>query len=113
MRYTQEINTRMMFRFYDKSERRYLTEKESRRITYNSMQLQTRYAIEQSTGFFNKGRCELIFEGDVVQDDAGRIGIVYYEQIRGQYLFGEYWKMSDESLEIIGNCHDKTNQKTI
>lgn len=105
MRYTQEINTRMMFRFYDKSERRYLTDKEARKITYESMSDRTDVAIEQCSGFFDKWGIELIFEGDIVQNESGHVGIVYFEQETGSYMFGEYKLLKGEKLEIIGNCH--------
>lgn len=103
----QDVNVRLMFRFYDKTEHRYLTDKEARRITYESMSDRTDVAIEQCSGFFDKWGIDLIFEGDIVKDESGRVGIVYFEQKTGQYMFGEYWKMWGENLEIIGNCHNK------
>lgn len=102
-----EINNRLLFRFYHKQERRYLSFKESCKITYESMSDRTDVAIEQCSGFFDKWEIDLIYEGDVVQDSQGRVGIVYFEQKTGQYMFGEYWKMWGENLEIIGNCHNK------
>ena len=102
-----ETNNRLLFRFYNKAEKRYLTTKEARRITYNSLADRTDVAIEQYSGFFDKWQIDLIYEGDVVEDESGRVGIVYFEQKTGQYLFGEYWKLAGEKLEIIGNCHNK------
>ena len=104
---TNDINTRLSFRFYNKAERRYLTDKEARKITYNSLSDRTDVAIEQCSGCFDKWQIDLIYEGDVVEDESGRVGIVYFEQQTGQYLFGEYWKLTGEKLEIIGNCHNK------
>ena len=104
---TNDINTRLLFRFYNKTERRYLTDKETRKITYKSLSDRTDVAIEQCSGFFDKWQIDLIYEGDIVQDESGRVGIVYFEQQTGQYLFGEYWKLTGENLEIIGNCHNK------
>ena len=104
---TNDINTRLLFRFYNKTERRYLTDKEARKITYNSLSSRTDIATEQCSGFYDKWQIDLIYEGDVVEDESGRVGIVYFEQQTGQYLFGEYWKLAGEKLEIIGNCHSK------
>lgn len=104
---TNDINTRLLFRFYNKTEGRYLTDKEARQIKYESMSNRTDVATEQCSGFFDKWQIDLIFEGDVVKDESGRVGIVYFEQQTGQYMFGEYWKMWGENLEIIGNCHNK------
>ena len=104
---TNDINIRLLFRFYNKAERRYLTDKEARKITYNSLSDRTDVAIEQCSGFFDKWQIDLIYEGDIIQDESGRVGIVYFEQQTGQYLFGEYWKLTGENLEIIGNCHNK------
>ena len=104
---TNDINTRLLFRFYNKAERRYLTDKEARKITYNSLSGRQDIAIEQCTGFYDQWQIDLIYEGDVVEDESGRVGIVYFEQKTGQYLFGEYWKLAGEKLEIIGNCHNK------
>lgn len=105
MTINQEINVRLLFRFYNKTERRYLTDKEARKITYNSMADRQDIAIEQCTGFYDKWKIELIHEGDIVEDESGHVGIVYYEQQSGQYLFGDFWKLQDKNLEIIGNCH--------
>lgn len=105
MTINQEINVRLLFRFYNKTERRYLTDKEARKITYNSMASRQDIAIEQCTGFYDKWKIELIHEGDIVEDESGHVGIVYYEQQSGQYLFGDFWKLQDKNLEIIGNCH--------
>lgn len=102
---TNDINIRLLFRFYNKTERRYLTDKEARKITYNSMADRQDIAIEQCTGFYDKWKIELIHEGDIVEDESGHVGIVYYEQQSGQYLFGDFWKLQDKNLEIIGNCH--------
>lgn len=102
-----ETNNRLLFRFYNKAEKRYLTPKEARRITYNSLADCQDIAIEQCTGFYDQWQIDLIYEGDIVQDESGRVGIVYFEQKTGQYLFGEYWKLAGEKLEIIGNCHNK------
>lgn len=102
-----ETNNRLLFRFYNKAERRYLTDKEARRITYNSLADRQDIATEQCSGFFDKWGIDLIYEGDVVKDESGRVGIVYFEQKTGQYMFGEYWKMWGENFEIIGNCHNK------
>ena len=107
MTVNQDINVRLMFRFYNKTERRYLTDKEARKITYNSLSDRQDIAIEQCSGFYDQWKIKLIFEGDIVQDESGHIGIVYFEQNSGQYMFGEYWKMTEKNLEIIGNCHDK------
>ena len=102
-----ETNNRLLFRFYNKAEKHYLTPKEARRITYNSLSDRQDIAIEQCTGFYDQWQIDLIYEGDVVEDESGRVGIVYFEQQTGQYLFGEYWKLTGEKLEIIGNCHNK------
>ena len=102
---TNDINTRLLFRFYNKAERRYLTDKEARKITYNSLSDRQDIAIEQCTGFYDQWQIELIFEGDVVKDESGQIGIVYFEQETGSYMFGEYKLLHGEKLEIIGNCH--------
>lgn len=102
-----EINNRLLFRFYNKAERRYLADKEARKITYNSLADRQDIAIEQCSGFYDNWEIKLIFEGDVVKDESGRVGIVYFEQQTGQYMFGEHWKLWGENLEIIGNCHDK------
>ena len=102
-----ETNNRLLFRFYNKAEKRYLTPKEARRITYNSLVDCQDIAIEQCTGFYDQWQIDLIYEGDIVEDESGRVGIVYFEQQTGQYLFGEYWKLTGEKLEIIGNCHNK------
>lgn len=107
MTVNQYVNVRLMFRFYNKAEKRYLTDKEARRITYNSLADRQDIAIEQCSGFYDKWKIELIFEGDIVQDESGHIGIVYFEQKNGQYMFGEYWTLVDKNLEIIGNCHNK------
>lgn len=104
-----DVNTRLLFRFYSKTKRRYLTQSEARKITYNSFLTRTDIAVEQSTGFYDRWGSRLIFEGDVVQNKSGYIGIVYFEQQTGQYLFGEYRKLADEKVEIIANCHDKNN----
>lgn len=100
-----EINNRLLFRFYHKQERRYLTDKEACKITYNSLSDRTDVATEQCSGFFDKWEIDLIYEGDVVQDSQGRVGIVYFEQKTGQYMFGQHWTLWGEKLEIIGNCH--------
>lgn len=102
-----ETNNRLLFRFYNKAEKRYLTPKEARRITYNSLADRQDIAIEQCSGFYDKWKIELIFEGDIIQDESGNVGIVYFEQKSGQYMFGEYWTLADKNLEIIGNCHNK------
>ena len=102
-----ETNNRLLFRFYNKAEKRYLTPKEARRITYNSLADRQDIAIEQCTGFYDQWQIDLIYEGDLVEDESGRVGIVYFEQKTGQYLFGEYWKLAGAKLEIIGNCHNK------
>ena len=107
MAINQDVNVRLMFRFYNKTEHRYLTDKEARKITYDSLADRQDIAIEQCSGFYDKWGIDLIFEGDVVKDESGRVGIVYFEQKTGQYLFGEYWKCGGENLEIIGNCHNK------
>lgn len=104
---TNDINTRLLFRFYNKTERRYLTDKEARKITYNRLSDRQDITIEQCTGFYDQWQIDLIYEGDVVEDESGRVGIVYFEQQTGQYLFGEYWKLTGEKFEIIGNCHNK------
>lgn len=52
MTVNQDVNVRLLFRFYNKTERRYLTDKEARRITYESMSNRTDVAIEQCSGFF-------------------------------------------------------------
>ena len=100
-----ETNNRLLFRFYNKAEKRYLTPKEARRITYNSLADRQDIAIEQCSGFYDKWEIELIFEGDIVQNESGHVGIVYFEQETGAYMFGEYNLLKDEKLEIIGNCH--------
>ena len=47
----------------------------------------------------------MIFEGDIVQNESDHVGIVYFEQETGSYMFGEYKLLHGEKLEIIGNCH--------
>lgn len=105
MTINQDVNVRLMFRFYNKTERRYLTDKEARKITYNSLADRQDIAIEQCSGFYDKWEIELIFEGDIVQNESGHVGIVYFEQETGSYMFGEYKLLHGEKLEIIGNCH--------
>lgn len=102
---SNDINTRLLFRFYNKAELRYLTDKEARKITYNSLSSRTDVETEQCSGFFDKWQIELIFEGDIVQNESGHVGIVYFEQETGSYMFGEYKLLHGEKLEIIGNCH--------
>lgn len=99
------INVRLLFRFYDKTEHRYLTPKEARKITYDSLSSRQDIAVEQCSGFYDKTGFNLIYEGDIIQDKSGHVGIVYFEQQKGQYMFGEYWGLSSDNLEIIGNCH--------
>lgn len=101
------INVRLLFRFYNKIEHRYLTNKESRKITYDSLSTRQDIATEQCSGFYDTMRENLIWEGDIVEDELGHVGIVYFEQQSGQYMFGEYWTLSGKNLEIIGNCHKK------
>lgn len=107
MTINQDVNVRLMFRFYNKTERRYLTDKEARKITYNSLSDRQDIAIEQCTGFYDQWQIELIYEGDVVKDESGYTGIVYFEQTTGQYLYGEYKTLAHKKLEIMGNCHGK------
>lgn len=105
MRVNQDVNIRLMFRFYNKAEKRYLTDEEAREITYNSLSDRQDIAIEQCSGFYDKWGIELIFEGDIVQNESGHVGIVYFEQETGSYMFGEYKLLKGEKLEIISNCH--------
>ena len=69
----QDVNVRLLFRFYNKAERRYLTDKEARKITYNSLSDRQDIAIEQCTGFYDQWQIELIYEGDVVKDESANI----------------------------------------
>ena len=99
MTINQDVNVRLLFRFYNKAERRYLTDKEARKITYNSLSDRQEIAIEQCTGFYDQWQIELIYEGDVVKDESGYTGIVYFEQTTGQYLYGEYKTLAHKKLE--------------
>lgn len=99
-------NERMLFRYYLKTERRYIEWQESKNIMADDLSRIKSLAIEQCTGFRDKWS-ELIFEGDIIKDETGNVGIVFYDCARGQYLFGDYWKLSDKKFEIIGNCHEK------
>lgn len=106
-KYTREVNVRYLFRYYSKVDKIYLTEKEARTIRANDLSEIKTVAIEQCTGFYDKWHVDVIYEGDIVKDEKGNIGIVFYDMKVGQYLFGEYWTLSGREIEIIGNCHDE------
>lgn len=112
MKYTSETDIRYLFRFYEKSERRYLEKSEVLSIKAKHLATLKSVAVEQSTGFYDKWGIDVIFEGDVVQDsNTGDVGIVYYDMQSGQYLFGQYYSLAGRKLEIIDNCHNFYREK--
>ena len=59
-----------------------------------------------ATGLLDKNR-EKIFKGDIVRDEEGYIGLVYWHKEHASFYWGQgqTFVHSDE-LEVIGNAYD-------